>query len=314
MTMLHIQAGAAALALVLLLSMPSIAQDYDMSSTPSPVTVVQERLNNLGYAAGPNDGIIGPKTRNAIREFQKDAGLPVTGRIDSDLLAALQSSAGTGPIVEDPQAIEQAESRLDSLGWAVGAIDGNIDHQLRIALTKYARFADLPVSSDLTTATAIHIDRHQLRNIDESASKLLWQVETELTERGYQTGPIDGTTDQFTFRAILDYEEDAELPRNGQLNAILLDSLEIPDTRPVTELELREIEDRLTKLGYAPGAVDGVADAQTEAAIREYQADAGQVPTGRPTLILLGELGRSSTVSTSFVSQHGELYPYQIVR
>jgi hypothetical protein len=79
---------------------------------------------------------------------------------------------------------------------------------MRIALTKYTRFADLPVNENLTMATVVHVDRHMLRNVAESASKLLWQVETDLEQRGYHVGPIDGTTDQHTFRAILDYEED----------------------------------------------------------------------------------------------------------
>jgi peptidoglycan hydrolase-like protein with peptidoglycan-binding domain len=301
--------GAGALGLALLLSTASIAQDYGMPAEPSPVSAVQEQLNLLGYEAGPNDGLMGPKTRSAIRAFQKDAGLPVTGKIDSELLARLQSSSGPAQAIEDPETVLRVENKLDSLGWAVGAIDGKIDDQMRIALTKYTRFADLPVNENLTMATVVHVDRHMLRNVAESASKLLWQVETDLAERGYDVGPIDGTTDQYTFRAILDYEEDNGLPRNGQLNPILLDSLEIADTRPVTDLDLREIERRLLVQGYAPGAADGVLDAQTEAAIKEYQTDAGQAPTGRPTMILLSDLGRSDTLSNSFIAQHGELYP-----
>ena len=302
-------AGASALGLALLLSTASIAQDYGMPASPSPVTAVQEKLNLLGYEAGPNDGLMGPKTRGAIRAFQKDAGLPVTGKIDSELLARLQSSSVPSQAIEDPETVQRVENRLDSLGWAVGEIDGKVDDQLRIALAKYARSADLPVSNDLTMATVNHVDQHMLRNDAESASKLLWLVEMELTRRGYRTGLIDGTTDQYSFRAILDYEEDNDLPRNGQLNPILLDSLEIADSRPVTDLDLREIERRLMKQGYAPGAVDGVLDAQTEAAIKAYQTDAGQAPTGRPTMILLSNLGRSDTQSESFVAQHGELYP-----
>lgn len=304
--------GAGALGLALLLSTASIAQDYGMPATQSPVATVQEMLNNLGYDSGPNDGLMGPKTRNAIREFQTDAGLPVTGRIDSELLAQLQSNAAQSRSVEDEETVLRVENKLDSLGWAVGAIDGKIDDQMRIALTKYTRFAGLPVNKNLTMATVVHVDRHLLRNVAESASKLLWQVETDLAERGYDVGPIDGTTDQYTFRAILDYEDDNGLARNGQLNPILLDSLEIADSRPVTDLDLREIERRLIIQGYAPGAVDGVLDAQTEAAIKEYQTDAGQAPTGRPTMILLSDLGRSETLSNSFVAQHGELYPGRI--
>ncbi len=50
---------------------------------------VQQRLARLGYRPGPVDGRLGTKTRMAIRQFQKDRGLPVTGRIDSRFLKAL---------------------------------------------------------------------------------------------------------------------------------------------------------------------------------------------------------------------------------
>jgi N-acetylmuramoyl-L-alanine amidase len=42
----------------------------------------QARLNNLGYPAGPTDGDPGPRTEAALRTFQKDAGLTVTGDYD----------------------------------------------------------------------------------------------------------------------------------------------------------------------------------------------------------------------------------------
>jgi hypothetical protein len=51
---------------------------------------VQDSLARRGYYDGPVDGVIGSGTRNAIREFQRDNGLPVTGRIDSQLVQALQ--------------------------------------------------------------------------------------------------------------------------------------------------------------------------------------------------------------------------------
>ncbi len=51
---------------------------------------VQSRLSGLGYYRGAIDGIIGGGTRRAIRAFQIDHGLPVSGRIDSFLLRALR--------------------------------------------------------------------------------------------------------------------------------------------------------------------------------------------------------------------------------
>jgi hypothetical protein len=53
---------------------------------------VQEELAELGYYHGPADGTIGPETQRAIRWFQSVAKIPITGRIDSALLRALQIS------------------------------------------------------------------------------------------------------------------------------------------------------------------------------------------------------------------------------
>lgn len=39
---------------------------------PDTVSGVQERLRNLGYDSGPVDGVEGPRTRGALRAFQRD--------------------------------------------------------------------------------------------------------------------------------------------------------------------------------------------------------------------------------------------------
>jgi Putative peptidoglycan binding domain/LysM domain len=43
------------------------------------LTGVQARLNNLGYDCGPVDGINGPRTKRAVKAFQKEYGLDVDG-------------------------------------------------------------------------------------------------------------------------------------------------------------------------------------------------------------------------------------------
>jgi hypothetical protein len=50
---------------------------------------VQRALKRRGYYYGPIDGDIGPGSRNAIRSYQADRGLSVTGRIDSTLMRSL---------------------------------------------------------------------------------------------------------------------------------------------------------------------------------------------------------------------------------
>lgn len=48
------------------------------------VKSIQSVLNNLGYDAGPADGIMGSKTRQAIKMYQQDHDLPVTGQLNSN--------------------------------------------------------------------------------------------------------------------------------------------------------------------------------------------------------------------------------------
>lgn len=53
------------------------------------VKAAQEKLNELGYGAGAADGIIGPRTRGAIRTFQEQNHLPITGVLNAETYALL---------------------------------------------------------------------------------------------------------------------------------------------------------------------------------------------------------------------------------
>ena len=53
------------------------------------IRAVQEKLNSLGFDAGTADGIIGPRTRKAISDYQQQNNLAVDGKISSALLEAL---------------------------------------------------------------------------------------------------------------------------------------------------------------------------------------------------------------------------------
>ena len=74
---------------------PRAAEGGD--DTQARVAAIQRALARLGYDPGSADGVLGPKTRAAIRAFQAKAGLPEDGRLserlESAVLAALAAAA-----------------------------------------------------------------------------------------------------------------------------------------------------------------------------------------------------------------------------
>lgn len=70
---------------------PTNTASVDMTGT---VRDVQTLLNARGYDAGDADGIIGATTVEAIKTFQKAAGLEPTGRIDEPFIRALLAESG----------------------------------------------------------------------------------------------------------------------------------------------------------------------------------------------------------------------------
>ena len=55
---------------------------------------MQRRLTALGYPTQGTDGIVGPNTRTAIRQFQEQAGLTPDGYVSAALLGRVRAASG----------------------------------------------------------------------------------------------------------------------------------------------------------------------------------------------------------------------------
>ncbi len=64
---------------------------------PSAAVVkLQQELGQLNYYEGPDDGIMGPQTIQAIKYLQRDAHLPQTGQMNAATQAALANFLAHG--------------------------------------------------------------------------------------------------------------------------------------------------------------------------------------------------------------------------
>lgn len=64
-----------------------------VSTTSDLILKTQKYLNILGYDAGPEDGVMGNKTREAIKKFQRKIYEDVDGRASYSLLKKLERAA-----------------------------------------------------------------------------------------------------------------------------------------------------------------------------------------------------------------------------
>jgi peptidoglycan hydrolase-like protein with peptidoglycan-binding domain len=62
---------------------------YDSLPPDEVVANIQSELQRCGYYYDAVDGILGPRTQEALIRYQRDHGLPVTGGIDQETVAAL---------------------------------------------------------------------------------------------------------------------------------------------------------------------------------------------------------------------------------
>jgi peptidoglycan hydrolase-like protein with peptidoglycan-binding domain len=61
----------------------------DVKTDQGEVEILQVRLSALGFDTGPIDNDFGPKTKAALKAFQKSKGLPETGLVDLTTWKAL---------------------------------------------------------------------------------------------------------------------------------------------------------------------------------------------------------------------------------
>jgi len=76
------------------------------------IATAQRRLTDLNYATGGADGVIGPLTRSAIRDFQDANNLVVSGKLDQATIALLESGAAPPrPVPPERAALTAADLR-----------------------------------------------------------------------------------------------------------------------------------------------------------------------------------------------------------
>jgi len=100
------------------------------------------------------------KSREAVRHYQEDAGLPPTGKADKALLANIEQSDTRQVSQRD---IREIERRLKRRAYQPGPVDGVADTQTAAAIRAYQTDASLPVTGRPSLALLQHLRNSNVR-------------------------------------------------------------------------------------------------------------------------------------------------------
>lgn len=124
------------------------------------VALLQQRLTDRGFDAGPADGVAGRLTVAAIEAFQAHAGLPPTGVADAGTLAALDDEEHTVEVLSagaSGASVERLQSDLAEAPFDPGPADGVFGDMTVEAVYALQKLTGLAVDGDVDG-----VDRHLL--------------------------------------------------------------------------------------------------------------------------------------------------------
>ncbi len=130
------------------------------------VEAVQAALRDVGYYAGPVDGIAGEQTKAAIAAYERKLGWATTGAASRDLLTAIKADASAPPA--SPEAItigsiapdKQVAAVQDALAKAAyGPVraDGVFGRQTHEAIIRFQQDHGLPITGEISDALIVEL-------------------------------------------------------------------------------------------------------------------------------------------------------------
>lgn len=202
------------------------------------VKALQTRLTELGYYNGKISGVFKEGTQTAVKEFQQDYSLDVTGEADSDtqalIFAAKYRALERNDSGED---VKRLQERLHELKYYNGKMSGNYLEGTTAAIKTFQDRSGLEPTgkADIATLEAVY---------DENA------IAKDM--------PTPAPTPNVT------YTENGAVAAQPQKYTKKLQ-------RGATGNQVKLVQQRLKDLGFFDGPISGNYMNQTQAAVKKFQ-------------------------------------------
>lgn len=190
---------------------------------------IQSALARRNFYHGALDGMFGPRTEAAIRDYELAAGLEPTGEPTAELLAHVRLSTLTAPPVPPAHPLRQTAAAAPGMQTPPppAAADAPPPRQAARAAAEPAP-DPIPVRTVTISGAGDPVAELLAQNPLPPAPLVDGRIESVqrvLAELGYAPGSIDGQLNSATRRAIEDFQIDRGLPVTGDISPRFLDEL-----------------------------------------------------------------------------------------
>lgn len=257
------------------------------------VSELQRDLNRAG-ASLRVDGQFGPATQDALRAFQQEQGLSVTGSFDAATERALQRAARRPRLEQGARGndVTRLQQALRRRGGSLGA-DGVFGPATQRALEDFQRAEGLPVTGVADAETWDRLD--ELRRGDSGDSVRALQEGINRVRRAQGLDPIeaDGKFGPGTEEALKALQRAAGLEESGRASPELLSVLrrhqrnlgdtpllQSGDRSPAVERLQARLNAHRAAAGLPQLVDDGIFGPSTRTALETFQRGAGLPETG----------------------------------
>lgn len=235
------------------------------------IAELQRHLADLGYFNGEITGSYGPQTQEAIVRFQQDMGLAADGIVGPETARALfqgspgdefgagepsyEEAAGDARIgvgIDDSgDQVAELQQRLADLGYYSGEISGVFDYPTEAAVMQFQRDNGLETDGVVgpNTEDTLRRPSEEIMRPAEVPTSEAEPTETELTDP--QASNFGSSSQSGNLLRVGD---------SGQ--------------------SVNELQTRLQELGLYQGALTGIYDPETEAAVIVFQQSQGLTVDG----------------------------------
>lgn len=285
-----------------------------LGSRGDAVSAIQEPLLKLGYYDYLVDGIYGWRTEQAVKVLQADLGLVVNGRADGELQKQILSGRlekydpyrGVG-LGDTGLRVQNMQQRLRELGYLADSADGIFGARTQTAVSLFQKENGLrptgtadaktmkALYSDSASACSVYIE---LRKGDSGIR--VRELNERLKELYYLDSKVGSDYNSATVTAVRKFQAVAGMKQTGVATAEVQKALfgrkapENPDLITLRKGDhndrVKEMQQRLNKLGYDAGRADGSYGSKTRDAVKMFQRIAGLKSTGTADVTTLERL------------------------